>query len=320
LTDINPGIRQACQVKPFDLDHGPPSGWWYARRRGGAEQSPHLRSKALSYKSILVHAEPGSACARRVGIAVEIAGMFDATLIGVGAEAIFPIVGSAYATADSEIIKAVLGRVAADLPAAERNFRELTSASGRPVRWVYAEDYPDRVLSLHARAADLIVASRPERGDSATYVVTPADLIMQAGGPVLLVNQTGPDLLAQSIIVAWKDTRESRRALTDALPFLERAKQVIIVHVNEKTDVDANKTGLKEISERLTRRKICVNIDLISKCETSLGQTVQAAADRHGADLIVAGAYGHSRLREWALGGVTRDLIDFSSKFVLFSH
>src|SRR5277367_4530889 len=128
----------------------------------------------MSFKTILVHAEPGSVCDRRVRLAVRVADMFDAALTGLGAEAFGPMFASGYATVDGAVIEAVRERIAADLPAAEKRFRELTTGRSA-VDWIEAEEYPDKMLALHARGADLIVAGRPARGESAIFAAKPTD-------------------------------------------------------------------------------------------------------------------------------------------------
>ncbi len=274
----------------------------------------------MAYKSILVHAEPGHAGDRRVASAAAAARMFGAQLIGLGAVAVELIVNSAYAAADGEVINAVLERVTADLPAAERRFWAVAGPLAQDLAWVAEEDYPNRAMCRHGRGADLTVASRVNRKDGASFVCRPIDLIVEAGGPVLLVNDHGPQLVAENVIVAWKDTREARRALTDSLPFLQRAGKVVIVHARESADRGPQDADLGEIVDRLARHGVKATVEVLDKSRHGAARAIEAAADRHGADLVVAGAFSRSRVTEWVLGGVTQDLAEFSTKFVLFSH
>jgi len=273
----------------------------------------------MSFKTMLVHAEPGQGCDRRVRLAMRLADIFDASIIGVGAEAFGPMIASDYAMVDGAVIEAVRERIAADLPAAEKHFRELTAGRER-TEWVSGEDYPDRVLALEARGADLIVASRPPRGESATFAATPADLIMEAGTPVLMAADSDIEFSGERVVVGWKDTRESRRALADSLPFLKRAKAVFVVGVSGETNGPSDHIGLRDVVRRLSRHGVEASFEVVPKGKESIAQALEDAANRRSADLIVSGGYGHSRLREWMLGGVTEDLIAASSKFVLLSH
>ena len=284
----------------------------------GQRRRPFTGSK-MSFKTVLVHAEPGPACDRRVRLALRIADLFDACVIGLGAEAFGPMIASDYATADGAVIEAVRERIAADLPAAEKHFRELTC--GREgVAWVAGEDYPDKMLALCARGADLIVAGRPARGESTTFAAKPTDLVMEAGGPILLEADSNHEFIGERVIVAWKDSRESRRALADALPFLMRAQDVVIVAVCGDADVRTDQSGMHEVVRRLARHGVTASVEVAPKGKESVAQALEDAANRHCADLIVSGDYGHSRFREWTLGGVTEDLIASCSKHLLLSH
>jgi nucleotide-binding universal stress UspA family protein len=273
----------------------------------------------MSFKTILVHADATPEGDGRVRLALRVADLFGAALIGLGAEAFAPVMASGYAAADGAVIDAVRQRIAVDLPAAERRFREL-AAGRKGDLWIACEDYPVRMLALESRGADLIVAGRPTHGVGATFAAKPAELIMDAGGPVLLAADGGAAFCGDHVVVAWKDSRESRRALSDSLPFLARAQTVTIVGVSGDADTVVDQAGLGDVARRLARHGVEAAVEVVSKGKGTVTTALEAAADRHGADLIVTGAYGHSRTREWMLGGVTEDLIAASPKFVLFSH
>jgi nucleotide-binding universal stress UspA family protein len=252
-------------------------------------------------------------------LAEQVADLFDASLTGLGAEAFGPMLTSDYAIVDGAVIEAIRERIAEDLPAAEKHFRELT-AGRQNLDWVAGEDYPDRLLALYARGADLIVAGRPARGESGSFAAKPAELIMEAGAPVLLAADSDVRFHGERVIVGWKDTRESRRALADSLPFLTRARKVVVVSVMGEAHVGGDQAGLRDVARRLARHGVEAAVEMVPKGKASVAEALEDAANRHMADLIVTGAYGHSRLREWMLGGVTEDFIASCSKFVLFSH
>jgi nucleotide-binding universal stress UspA family protein len=273
----------------------------------------------MSFKSILVHASAAPSCDRRVRLAVQLADMFEASLTGLGAEAFDPTFVSGYGIIDGAMIEAVRERTAVDLLAAEQRFREL-AAPRQGLAWITGEDLPERLLAFYARGADLIVASRPGRYEGPTFDARPADLIMQAGAPVLLAAGGDAVFRGERVVVGWKDTRESRRALADALPFLVRAKGVVIVAVGGDAGAQTDRTGLKDVVKRLAEHGVDASVDVVTTRKAGVAEALEAAADRHSADLIVTGAYGHSRLREWTLGGVTEEFIKSSSKFLLLSH
>jgi nucleotide-binding universal stress UspA family protein len=273
----------------------------------------------MSFKTILVHADPSPNSDRRLQLAVRVADLFEGFVTGLGAEAFDPVFASGDPMLSGSLVQTVRERIAADLPAAEKRFRALTHGRDGSV-WISAADYPDKMLALHARGADLIVAGRPARGENATYSAKPVDLIIEAGAPVLLAADGDTEFRGDRVVVGWKDTRESRRALADSLPFLKRAQGVIIAAVSGEADAIGDPGGLKDVVRRLARHGVDAIVEVAPKGKVSVAETLEDVAGRHGADLIVVGAYGHSRMREWMLGGVTEDLLAASSKFVLLSH
>lgn len=274
----------------------------------------------MGYKTILVHAEPGDLAARRVATAAALAERFEAALIGLGAEAFGPVYTSGFAMADGAVYEAMRERIDRDLPAAKQRFSCQTSGLKQPVSWVAGVQDPCSELIFHARSADIIVASRPAPGEGHAFAAHPADLVMRAGLPVLLVPDAGEPFSGKSIVVGWKNTREARAVLTAAMPLLTRAEAVVLIAIVPETDVGAQHQELDVVAQRLTRHGARVETEVIAKARAGVAEDLERAADRHGADLLVIGAYAHSRVREWALGGMTEDLIAASSKFVLMSH
>jgi nucleotide-binding universal stress UspA family protein len=274
----------------------------------------------MTYKTILVHAEPGHLADRRMGTAVALAERFDAALIGLGAEAFEPVYSSGFAMADGAVYEAIRERIDKDLPAAEKRFRCQTSSLRQPVSWVSGVQDPCSELVIHARAADLIVASRPAAGEGHAFAANCADLVMRAGLPVLIAPDAGADFSGQRILVGWKNTREARAVLTAAMPLLTRAETVVVTAIVPEADVGAQHRELDQVAQRLMRHGARVETEVIFKARAGVAEDLERAADRHAADLVVIGAYAHSRVREWALGGMTEDLVASSSKYVLMSH
>lgn len=118
--------------------------------------------------------------------------------------------------------------------------------------------------------------------------------------------------------MAWKDTREARRAVADALPFLARASDVLVVAVDEG-DYGAERPSLTDVVAWLTAHEVKVRGDILPMAGTTAA-TIKTAAASMGADLVVSGGYGHTRLREWLLGGVTEDLLQTQTINRLFSN
>jgi nucleotide-binding universal stress UspA family protein len=138
--------------------------------------------------------------------------------------------------------------------------------------------------------------------------VDAGDLVMRAGRPVLLVPPTAATLSLDRILVGWKDTREARRAIADALPLLAAAGQVTVVEIAAEGELPAARTRLGEVAAWLERHGVGVRVI----AAPGIGEDaprLRALATQHRADVIVGGAYGHSRMREWVLGGVTREVL-----------
>jgi len=167
-----------------------------------------------------------------------------------------------------------------------------------------------------ARAADLLVVGR--QAEDVARSLDPGSVVLRAGRPVIVVPPNIDTLEAARIIVGWKDTREARRALRDALPFLQRAEAVTIVEVSE-TEARAHARAA-DVTRYLGRHKVQVGPSIAARTKGGVADELIRLAKVEGADLIVAGAYGHSRLGEWAFGGVTRDLLASSPVCCLFSH
>jgi nucleotide-binding universal stress UspA family protein len=144
-------------------------------------------------------------------------------------------------------------------------------------------------------------------------------LVQQAGRPVLIVPGTIDKLVLGHVIVAWKDTRETRRAALDALPLLKMAARVTVVEVAAEGDLESARLHLEDVVVWLKRHDIAAAL-LVSASNGDDTGRLNAIAQEQNVDLIVAGAYGHSRLRELVLGGVTHDLLLCPGRCVLVSH
>jgi nucleotide-binding universal stress UspA family protein len=274
---------------------------------------------AERYASILVHVEPLPAGDARLQVAVDLARDLDARLIGLGAETLepYPTVEPLTGYAVGEWLVLLQEQVNNDLKAAEKAFRQ--AASGLDCEWRSAQDFPTRALARNARAADLLVASPPGPGNG-SRAVDPEELVMTAGRPVLLAPPDAKALRGETVVVAWKDTRESRRATADALPLLRRAGEVIVQAVCETDDDDCTGYQTADVAAALKRHGVNARAAVVNARPAAVGEALRTAAEAAGADLIVAGAYGHSRAREWVFGGVTYDLIHRPPCFVLLSH
>lgn len=274
-------------------------------------------ASAQTYATLLVHVEAALASSNRVEAAAALARDLGARLIGLGAETFetIPDPGGIYGSGEWLVL--LQEQVNNDLQAAEVSFRR--DAAGADFEWRSAQDYPNQAMARTARAADLVVAS-PRSLAAKTSSIDPVELVMGAGRPVLLVPDGVHRLRANAIVVAWKDTREARRAVADALPLLRRADDVVVQAVCEPDDHDSAAYQTADVVAALERHGVAARTAVTHAKPGDVADVLRGAADRASADLIVAGAYGHSRAREWAFGGVTFELMHRPPCCVLFSH
>ncbi len=176
-------------------------------------------------------------------------------------------------------------------------------------------------IANEARSADLIVAALEpgERIFLPSHDVEVGDLLMGAGRPVLIVPPGAAGLKLTRALVCWKESREARRAVADALPFLKASNEVDVVELVREHEIEAAQRRLADVGDWLARHGVeasCLAWPLNGAEATGIAEIARDL----GADLIVAGAFGHSRLREWAFGGVTRDLLLKADRCILVSH
>jgi nucleotide-binding universal stress UspA family protein len=285
----------------------------------------YLRSSAMSFATLLVHVESEPTPDPRLALAIDLANQFDAKLIGVGAEFYRTVYygGEGFDYSIVYLIAAEMDSVEADLKRAGEKFRSAAAAVRQGWDWRAAVKFPLAEIAAEARATDLVVTSRSGRRGASDYdVALPGALILQTGRPILVAPPDAVQLKVASVVVAWKDTREARRAVSDALPFLKRAQKVHLLEICDSKDASpAATTRLADVADHLLRHGVnaTVSVDVHEKDATAAHHLLDVA-ERHNADLIVAGAYGHSRFQEWVFGGFTRALLAQTARAVLFSH
>jgi nucleotide-binding universal stress UspA family protein len=176
-------------------------------------------------------------------------------------------------------------------------------------------------LAAEARAADLLVANceSDDRKGSTSSEIDVSDLVMRGGRPILLAPPGVRGLKLTRTLVCWKDSRESRRAVADALPILKASRAVDVVELVSEQEIEAARARLADVGDWLYRHGVEANC-LATPLTGVESAHLAAIAEDLGADLIVAGAFGHSRLREWAFGGVTQDLLVRSERCAFVSH
>ena len=261
----------------------------------------------MDYKTVMVGLaldRPNDACLRVAG---DVAERFGARIIGVAASDLRPPMYFA----DGDFAQTLLDKEAAAigrrLSELEAEFRASVGKRATEVEWRSARSLPVPYLLQQARAADiLVIGARTETLVDPCAAPDPSDLVMQAGRPIIVVPPTVEWLDLRSILVAWKDGAEARRAVFDALPMLAAAKEVTIVAIPEKDGSRAEVLShVGDLAAWLRGHGITAHTVVPEKAGNVTGQ-LESIAAHVGAGAVIGGAYGHSRFREWALGGVTR--------------
>jgi nucleotide-binding universal stress UspA family protein len=277
----------------------------------------------MTYSSLMTHVQSDPETAPRLACAVDLAKRFGARLIGVGAEMIPPLAfDSGYFSADTEWVIAMRKSIEDQLAAARKTFeRETADLPAGDAVWLCGIESPTPAIAAASRAADLIVLGGvAPRRDGAYRDCEPAELAMQAGRPVLVVPAGAAKLTARKVVVAWKDAREARRALSDGLPFLEGADAVLVLEISDQDGLDDARIRTDDVVEALRRRGAKAEAKVVLHARAAAGEHILEEAKAFGADLIVLGCYGHSRFGEWVFGGVTRDLLAQDEAYLLLSH
>lgn len=269
----------------------------------------------MSYKTILVNLAVDSDPTSMVKLATELAERFDAHLIGLAAADVPPLVSTGEGLVyEGEVMEAQRTEIEKRLAEMSEIFWKLVPAS-LSSEWSQYICGPTRALGRVARSADLIVTAAG--GENVFRDVDIASLALGAGRPVLAVADNSEHLLGQIVLVAWKDGREARRALSDSLPLLAKASEVVIVTIEPESGEEV-RNSLADVAAFLEQHGIMARAEVIAG--DADGNKLVEFAHSIRADVIVSGAYGHSRLREWAFGGVTRSLIGESGINRLLSN
>jgi nucleotide-binding universal stress UspA family protein len=273
----------------------------------------------MSYAAMMVHLDVDRDSEQRVQLALHLADQFEASLIGIAGLALRPAVLAAGVVVFSEPTQCDLRQMTAAFE--EMGKRFLTQGRDlKHVEWRSALEPPSELLAREARAADLvIVGARHAHGHRHDFF-DPGVILLRAGRPILMVPDIAHPLGLRRVLIAWKDTRECRRAVRDALPFLQRAKEVLILELGEDgSESDASK-ALADVGSYLVRHRVVVADEIWRRARGPVATELLRFVQDEKVDLIVAGGYGHSRLGEWIFGGVTHELLAGSPVCCLLSH
>ncbi len=274
----------------------------------------------MSIKTILVQAGADPRAGERLTVALSLAATFDAHLV-----ALFPIptpiIPSGYVDyIPPAVIEQEVARTRELVAGAKEKALEAARKAGRTLEWREEQGPEISAIVEQGRYADLVVVDQKDPLDEGLpgTMVLAAHVALGAGRPVYCVPYVGSYTKPiRKVLIAWNGTREATRAAHDALPFLKQAEQVIVFSINP--DSDTHYPGA-DIATHLARHGVKVEARHTVAKDIDVASALLGAVSDFGVDLLVMGAYGHTRLRELIFGGTTRTLLESMTVPVLLSH
>lgn len=274
----------------------------------------------MALKDILVHIDQQDDGQLRIDAAVKLAQTHDAHLSGLHIipDIFIPAYAEVHIPAD--ILQAQEQQAQAKAEKLAEKFRHTLEINGCKGEWHCAKGFADQQINRYARYTDLVVLSQT-RDESflSAYADLPDQVVMGCARPVLFIPYIGPkDVIGKRVMVAWSGTRESVRAVNDALPMLQKADSVEVLAINPPAQAGDIPTA--DICLHLARHDVKTQASQTVAKDIDVGDVLLSRAADNDIDLIVMGAYGHNRLRESILGGVTKHLLEHMTVPVLMSH
>jgi nucleotide-binding universal stress UspA family protein len=275
----------------------------------------------MTYATVMVSLALGQPNEAALAVAGDLAEKFGARVIGIAAAEFSPPLYYTSGEAAEQLVERTENEIRAHLSDLEQVFRAAMSPRAKSVEWRSALTLPADFVAEQARAADVIVCGRA--GASLTDPfdhADPDDLVMQAGRPLLIAPAGATWLDLRRGMVAWKDTPEARRAVAAALPLLKKVGDITVVEIIEDDDDRPQaEARIRDVIGWLRGHGINATA-MVPQERGDAAQRLDRIAADLGAGVIVAGAYGHSRLREWVFGGVTRRLVSEVSRCALVTR
>jgi nucleotide-binding universal stress UspA family protein len=289
----------------------------------------------MAFKDLLAVIDDEPASQARLEVAARLATTFDAHLTGL--YAIAPLYLPAFVEAElpEDIHRARLERDEELVGNARQRFEATMTRQGLEGRceWRGVRGDPTEAAVRHGRYTDLVVVGQvPPHHDLDTRPAQPQTLVFECGTPLLVVPYAGTfPTLGHRILVGWNASRESARAVASAMPLLQRAHKVIVLTIDPRPgdprpgDPRSGRAGpgdepARDLARHLARHGCQVEAAQVATDAVDASDALLNMVTDESCDLLVLGAYGHSRLRELVLGGMTRTVLQHMTVPVLMSH
>ncbi len=276
----------------------------------------------MTIKDILVHVDIQSGIDARLALAVDLADRHDAHLTGlhIKGELVVPVVEN-YAVLPQSYFEDQLRAIDERAEAAKQKFDAALRRVTIKSEWRTGQGRAADIVSRQTRYADLVIVGQrdPDSVDDAGGL--PDGVLLGTGRPTLIVPYVGTGkTFATNVMVAWDDGAPATRALHDALPLLTGAERVSVCAVNADDTGDHGEVPCADICLHLARHGIKAEAHTLYAKDIDIADVLLSRAFDEGCDLLVMGGYGHSRWREYVLGGVTDQMLKSMTIPVLMSH
>ncbi len=279
----------------------------------------------MAFKNLLVHLDSSKASVKRAEAAIAFAAEHGAHLAALAAMPVPTMPSYVEAQIPAAVIEQAQSTLREELAAVGEAFgaRAKAAGIGYEFRQAITREPMADLVSRHARYADLTILGQADENDPQTGDPEFAgDVILGSGRPIMMVPYIGAmQPPGRRIMVAWDASREAARAVSDALQLLRSAETVQILIVNPRRGARAHgEEPGADIATHLARHGVKVEVKVFDQRDLSVSDVILARMADEGIDLLVLGAYGHTRLREMVLGGVTRDLLRAMTVPLFMAH
>lgn len=277
----------------------------------------------MAIKNILVHIDHSMACENRVNAAIDLARQNDARLCALFVVPDYFMPSYVEAQISTDVITQINDEAVARAKETMSKVKDQVSTAGLSIDTYLEEGNLIAILNDYARYTDLLVLGQDQSDDPDNISEALADhLVIEGGAPCLVIPYIGTRKnLGKRILVAWNESRESARALKDALPLLKHADIVKILFIKpESHHQEHTATQEKVIISYLADHGISAKVSICIDNHLDPGNTILSQTVENDIDLVVMGAFGHSRLREIILGGATRHLLEEMTAPIFISH
>lgn len=275
----------------------------------------------MTIKTILVLADGGAGTAATLHTAVNLARHFGATLdvlhVRADVETMVPVIGEGMSGAMVEQMMGAMAQTVETRAAKAREaYEQVCASSGVSAAWRENTGRETDILANAGRLTDLIVIGRPDAETETPLAATLDAALFDTGRPVLVAPSPAADSVGTRVMIAWNGSAQAARVVAGAMPFLRLAEQILVVTVDD-IGRSASAAGLVAY---LGQHGIRATHEPLTADHQTVGARVLKHAAERQSDLLVMGAYGHSRLREMILGGATRDVLAVATLPLLMAH